>query len=363
MNEKIYLPGLNGLRAIAALSVLLGHVTSTTFVNSTFGLPVVALGEHGVTLFFVISGFLITYLLLKEVAATNNIAIGKFYMRRILRIWPLYYLFIALCLIVAIFVNDIKNIFSINACWYLFFTANIALLLNETVRIIIHYWSIGVEEQFYLFWPWLVKLKRNNILRATIILIIIFFVVKSGLWIFAGNKYILYRFMNISRFHCMLIGSTGAMIYSEGNSRIINFFINPIIQITVWIFFVLIFTGALNLPAPIISEVFSVLSLLIILGQITNTKKHINLENNVLDFVGKISYGIYVIHPIVIVIFAFIFRSLDLPIIIKFPIVFLSIISSTILLAYLSYRFYEKPFLKLKSAYTVVESVNAKNNS
>ena len=102
MNKNtIYLTGLNGLRALAAISVLLSHVFQDTFGN--WGLPAIKLPlfSDGVTLFFVISGFLITYLLMKEVEKSDTVNIPKFYVRRILRIWPLHYIYIAIYVVLA----------------------------------------------------------------------------------------------------------------------------------------------------------------------------------------------------------------------------------------------------------------------
>lgn len=95
VHKAIHLPGLNGLRAIAALSVVIAHSTQEGI--SDFGLPWlfnIPLAGYSVTLFFVISGFLITYLLVNEFDRTDTVNVGKFYVRRILRIWPIYYLFI-----------------------------------------------------------------------------------------------------------------------------------------------------------------------------------------------------------------------------------------------------------------------------
>lgn len=100
MSKSIHLPGLNGLRAVAALSVMWSHTFQDTFGDwgtVGFKLPVVA---DGVTMFFVISGFLITYLLLNEQEKSQTVSIPKFYMRRILRIWPIYYAYMAIALIV-----------------------------------------------------------------------------------------------------------------------------------------------------------------------------------------------------------------------------------------------------------------------
>jgi peptidoglycan/LPS O-acetylase OafA/YrhL len=94
--NKIYLPGLNGLRAIAAFGVLFSHVNLGI---EAYGLPIRKtsdLAGFGVTIFFALSGFLITYLLLKEKEQFNTINIKNFYVRRILRIWPLYFLFIGI---------------------------------------------------------------------------------------------------------------------------------------------------------------------------------------------------------------------------------------------------------------------------
>src|SRR3954471_16382358 len=95
-DKVIYFPNLNGLRFIAALLVIIHH---TEQIKDLFGLNshwknyhIWILGKLGVTLFFVLSGFLITYLLLTEKKEFNTIFIKNFYIRRILRIWPLYYL-------------------------------------------------------------------------------------------------------------------------------------------------------------------------------------------------------------------------------------------------------------------------------
>src|SRR5690349_15528394 len=107
VSKAIYLPGLNGLRAIAALAVVISH---TTVALSDYGLNNKIFGEssdgratglklagYGVTIFFTLSGFLITYLLLKE-KELGTIKIKNFYIRRILRIWPLYYGYLILAL-------------------------------------------------------------------------------------------------------------------------------------------------------------------------------------------------------------------------------------------------------------------------
>ena len=99
-SNKIYFPNLNGIRFIAAFAVILHHLEQFKYLlgyKNNWENPIIhQIGPLGVILFFVLSGFLITYLLLVEEKQTKTISIKSFYMRRILRIWPLYYLIILL---------------------------------------------------------------------------------------------------------------------------------------------------------------------------------------------------------------------------------------------------------------------------
>src|SRR5918998_5183317 len=101
---KVYFPGLNGLRFFAAMLVVFGHVELLKeyhgYSNIHSNLAVYELGRMGVTFFFVLSGFLISYLLFAEQKSAGTISIRKFYIRRVLRIWPLYFLIVILAFFV-----------------------------------------------------------------------------------------------------------------------------------------------------------------------------------------------------------------------------------------------------------------------
>lgn len=358
-NNTVYLSGLNGLRAIAAISVVIGHVTS--FTSFDFNLSTANVGFDGVTLFFVISGFLITYLLLLEKQKTNNVEIKKFYVRRILRIWPIYYLVIAVCLVVALFHDGISDIFTTTILYYIFFAANIPMVLNTGISIIVHYWSIGVEEQFYLIWPWIVKLVRNRIIPVTVIIICVLFLVKSGSWFYLGKGSLLYKFLSVTRFHCMLIGAVGAMLFKDNNRIFIYALTNKLVQIFAWLFMVILAFNIIQLPAPLSGEITAFISLIVIVGQVVpNKRKIIELENKFLDFLGKISYGLYVIHPLVILLFSYIYKDLNLTSLAQTIVVYSSVILTTIFISYVSYEYYEKPFLKVKKQFMVVQSSNSR---
>lgn len=356
-SKAIHLTGLNGLRAIAALSVVIGHTFQDTFGDWGFIGLNFPIFKGGVTLFFVISGFLITYLLLQEMKKINDIKIGAFYMRRILRIWPIYYLYILVCIGVLVFMGLGDTILTSKLWYYCFFTANIPFLSATGIAMIVHFWSIGVEEQFYLFWPWLVKFSKKYLLPTICAVGILWFALKIGSWVAFTNKSLIYKFFNVTKFHCMMLGALGAVLFDRSNKYYINIFANKIGQIIVWSIFLLSGIWGDYIPAIIREEVIAVMSLFLITGQVCNSS-FINLENKACDYVGKISYGIYVIHPLLIFLSSYAYRMLniDLPIWLQSSIIYIYTIVATIIVANLSYNYVEKPFLKLKNKFAIVRS-------
>lgn len=158
--KKVYFPNLDGLRFYAFLAVFFAHSFWTEFdymrLNPAFHFlkEVAYKGVLGVNFFFVLSGFLITYLLLEEKAATGKVNIPAFYMRRILRIWPLYYFVVFVGFVVVPFVQSRLGQPTPergNILYYLAFLGNFDVKPTSAVLGIL--WSIAVEEQFYLVWP------------------------------------------------------------------------------------------------------------------------------------------------------------------------------------------------------------------
>src|SRR5262249_40017472 len=161
VRRRVHFPGLNELRFIAWFAVFLAHVEQgKEFYGYHYRFCVH--GRLGVILFFVISGFLITYLLLSEKWSLGRVSIRDFYVRRILRIWPLYFLLILLCMLVVNRVGPLaapadqavidKNFWKIFLGYALFVPTLVRPVLHTT-----HVWSVAVEEQFYIAWPWIVK--------------------------------------------------------------------------------------------------------------------------------------------------------------------------------------------------------------
>jgi peptidoglycan/LPS O-acetylase OafA/YrhL len=143
------IPSLDGLRALSIGLVLLGHLAGTRhFLSHEAVARFGDLGNLGVRMFFVISGFLITQLLLAELAKTRTISLKAFYIRRTLRILPAFYVFIlaasALALMGLVVVDRSDLLHAVT------YTMNYHVTDNFTLR---HLWSLSVEEQFYLVWP------------------------------------------------------------------------------------------------------------------------------------------------------------------------------------------------------------------
>lgn len=361
-NKTIYFSGLNGLRAIAAIGVVVSHITLglkefnlNPFIFGSFhdGTPRgLSLAGFGVSIFFSLSGFLITYLLQSE-KQIQNINIKSFYMRRILRIWPLYYLYFVLCMIAIMIFGISFNIKSLFL--YLFYAANIPFILNTPLPFLIHYWSLGVEEQFYLFWPWLNKKVNSKIIPFITTIVVIIIGIKLLLHFYYPNT-IVETAIHVTRFHCMMIGALGAILYKQENVLFFNIVDNKLSQILSWIVIFLVAINQFHVATVIDNEIISLVTVFLIIGQIKIKNRILNLETNLFDFLGKISYGIYVIHPLLIFMFSKILSQVTMPDTYKYFIVYFSIFGTTILIAHLSYKYFEKYFLNLKEKYSVVKS-------
>jgi len=168
------IPYLDGLRACSILLVLLGHtITSNPWLETKWYLKIFLANSHlGVRIFFVLSGFLITTLLLNEQDATGRISIRGFYERRIARIFPAFYLYVAVIgVFTALHVMQVPLASFVAAGTY---TWNFFCLRpgghGDPSGVFVHIWTLSNEEQFYLIWPsLLVYLGRRWTLRLAVV--------------------------------------------------------------------------------------------------------------------------------------------------------------------------------------------------
>ena len=172
-------------------------------------------------MFFVLSGFLITYLLLSEQELTNKISLKSFYIRRVLRIWPLYFLIVFIGFVLYPGIKSLmgmQNLSGANILYYLSFLSNFDFIhmvkngLNTDAMMQNITWSVSIEEQFYLFWPLLFVVAPKRYWLLNILLIIfgsLFFRIAH-----AQDKIVLY-FHTISVLTDLGIGGLFAYLIKE----------------------------------------------------------------------------------------------------------------------------------------------------
>ncbi|MGZ8561212.1 MAG: acyltransferase family protein, partial [Flavisolibacter sp.] len=186
--EKLFFPNLDALRFFSFLGVFLYHSYKVVFNYLENSHPefyqmtafLFQNGNLGVNFFFVLSGFLITFLLLKEKKKSGDIHLRNFYIRRILRIWPLFYLCVFTGFVIFPFFKSMAGATpseTANLLYYLLFINNFDFIHHwpqvPDALILVVLWSVAVEEQFYLAWPVIVKLVKNILLPLAFALVII----------------------------------------------------------------------------------------------------------------------------------------------------------------------------------------------
>jgi len=158
---------LDGLRALSILGVVWSHVwyvSGPTYYDTLLKVPVLRNGAFGVAVFFGISGFLITTLLLREEQRNGRISLQDFYIRRALRIWPLYYGVLALYVLLVVILqrgNTREHVFFHFFPGYLTFTYTWFAGWQASAAIFNFAWSLSVEEQFYLIWAGVLRISQG----------------------------------------------------------------------------------------------------------------------------------------------------------------------------------------------------------
>lgn len=339
-----YIKQLDGLRALAVISVMLFHL----------GVPFFSAGWLGVPMFFVLSGFLITGILINNKEKTHRFK--NFYIRRSLRIFPLYYFYI---LVVFLFCAYLGVADTNPWWWYLTYTQNYFYSLNNFRYVsgqeLGHTWSLAVEEQFYLLWPVVVLLCSRYV--SVIIAITLCFASIS-------TRYYLTTYTNIVAFaplfssmDMLLVG--GLLAYSSTNYKAFKWL--SIIMFSVgalWTFMIIkydmfVFGWHHGITGP--NQSFYISTTLLfagIIGMVSSGKIKASILNiRPINYLGKISYGLYMWHPFVnivvdVVLYRGYFNYINGNLVIATKLIL------TVIVASLSFHILERPFLKLKDRFT-----------
>lgn len=373
---KVYFPGLNALRFFAAFLVLASHLellkSRNGFESYYYTQTFLVLGGTAVTFFFVLSGFLITYLLFVEKEFTGKISLRQFYLRRILRIWPLYYTVVLAGFFIFPHIPYLQN--SISGELYVDFypklilfmllLPNVSYILFPHTPYISPAWSIGVEEQFYIAWPWLLS-RTEKPLRLFIALISGIFIIKIGLTVFqkisdSKTHEIIQNILDImyfTRFECMIIGSICAYMLHRKKDQILRILFNNYLQWFCYVTIIIFLITGFNIPA-FSHIIYSTLFGIIILNIAANPDSVFKLENKVLNYLGQISFGLYMYHELAIGLSIRFLKDLSFNFNNNGPnfLLYAFAILLTIGVASLSYYFLERPFLKLKTRFSKIST-------
>lgn len=351
----MYLKGLDTLRAVAALIVVWSHIE---IIKEMYGLPTnwfrfFPNAHFSVTLFFVLSGFLITFLLTKEQENTGGISLKKFYMRRVLRIWPLYYLILLLSYF---FVSSNVSIRTIVLSLMIF--PNVPLALKSKWEGSPQVWSIGVEEQFYMFWPLLfllLPMRRKSLWLFVFCLgitalpyclnyINIKTIYNEKLYSFVG------KFFYYTKFNCMALGGVLGYSVAKGQRWIKTFYNNTfLVVLSILVSFGIWFGNAKF--GRFSDEVYAVFFGLMITGVAMNPR--ISIDTKVTKFFGKISYGLYMYHWMITIWVVKFLLKYEIENFMMNILVYLLVFGLTTLVSWISYHTFEKYFLDIKKKFEI----------
>lgn len=376
---KIFFPNLDGLRFFSFLVVFFyhGHLSIFSYLKDSQPRTYAVIeflfqhGNLGVNFFFVLSGFLITYLLIKEKEFTGTIHVPNFYVRRILRIWPLYYLcvflgFVAFGLLKKYSGQPIAE--NANPLYYIFFAANFDIMHTwpdkPDALLLSVLWSVAVEEQFYLTWPLILKVVPLRFYKWVFPSIMAFSLVFRAFH--AGDndhEFSIRYFHTFSVIGDMALGGMFAYLVSYEN-RFKTFIINiskpQIVLLYAATLFVTLYKHLLFPPGiPVIFEriVIAFLFGMIILEQNYAKNSLFKMSRwKLVSRLGIYTYGLYCLHFLGLYFAIKVMNALRLNgslSWVSFSMIALALALSVII-SLLSYNFYEKWFLRWKDKFAFI---------
>lgn len=376
---KIFFPNLDGLRFISFLVVFLFHAHLSVFSYLIDSQPKVygvieflfRHGNLGVNFFFVLSGFLITYLLIKEKEFTGTIHVPNFYVRRILRIWPLYYLcvlvgFVGFGILKQITGGVIEE--NANPWYYTFFAANFDIMHTWPEKpdalLLSVLWSVAVEEQFYLTWPLIlsvVPLRYYKYVFPVIMLLSLVF--RSFHTGDTDREFGIRYFHTLSLIGDMALGGLLAYFVSYENkfkSWVVHLRKSFIILLYLVTLAVTLFKHVLFPPGiPVIFEriVIAFLFGMIILEQ--NYAKHSLFKMGNFKLVSKLgiyTYGLYCLHFLGLYFAIKVMNALHLNGSLTWVALLITLLAFllSVVVSLVSYHFFEKRFLRWKDKFAFI---------
>jgi len=365
-----YFKELNSLRFIGFIGIFFGHVffsNSPEIINSKLYAILFSygkiLGFISIDSFFVLSSFLITWKALEEIKFTSKFQFKNFLIRRALRIWPLYFLIV----FIGFSLEYLKSYYFLESeklpsLWnFILFILNFDIIENgyNFLFFMVFMWSISVEEQFYVFWAIIIKWFNKYLFGISFLIIIISLFFR----IYFINDPLTLNFHTASALGNFGFGALTAILVFK-----YQHFLNKLQSLSrnkILFFYIVVFTFFILMPVLLENDffiviqriLFSIFFSFIILEQSYCDKSIFKVSRiKYFNFFGKISYGLYCYHGIMITIVLQMSRSLSeslLNSLVLYPII---IFVSTLVISQFSFRFYESKFLNFKSKFSFLSS-------
>jgi len=367
-HKRLFLPGLDGLRGLAVLLVMAYHFVGfidpaklgTTLLHSSM-----SAGWVGVEIFFVLSGFLITGILLDSKAEAHYFR--NFYAKRVLRIFPLYYAVLCLLLVYSAYfywASLSPPISLIDQLWLWLFASNIPLMTGSTLFTsgqftFNHFWSLAIEEHFYLIWPIVVlRFSSRQLFRVTLTVFVAAVLLRTLLFPLIGGRGV-YHF-TLCRVDGLALGAFLSLLFrSKPSSTLLLNVARAVMAVSfAGLCAIALWRGGLrNTDRAVQMFGYSLIALaaaglltLVVWGDPVGLIQRA-FSSRPLRFFGVYSYGIYVFHGVLRPCFASMIPHLENHVqsyALVAALYLLISMSSSVLLAVISYQFYELRFLRLK---------------
>lgn len=362
--QRFYHPELDVLRFLAFLAVFAHHAlpsNAAKYVEHGFSAraahwaaAAVFSGSFGVDLFFILSSYLITELLLREYDRNGRLDVKSFYIRRALRIWPLYFAFIAFSAVVVPHIIPYSTLSGVYLLCFLAFVGNWACAFTGKYppSVARPLWSVSVEEQFYIAWPLLLKTIGVRHIRA---LAIILLAIASGTRLLLAYHQAPFIAVWCNTFARLDPIAAGALLASALHGK--EFRLSKAMRLVMTILGIALWIGSsryLDLSGPTSLLSYPAITLGGILLLVAALRPMGSGHWPVLAFLGRISYGLYVFHSFILTwVNNMITRSPGAGTLLAANALALLLCC---LMAICSYLFLELPFLRLKSKFTYVPS-------
>ncbi len=390
------LPHLTALRFFLALGVVFSHIEELKFqaqLPNHHDVPFfLGLGNRCVLGFFTLSGFLITWLLLGELHSSGTIAVGRFYARRSLRILPMYYLTVVMGVFV---LPGLLSFPSADGQWetdywaklamFLFLVPNLLAVLYGNLLYVGPLWSIGLEEQFYLFWPWLMRVGWKRPLALFGLTLGFWLVIRLasfhfppggdlrtsstfvellvGLGVSQDAAFVAQAVTRALRFEALIIGGlfAYALFYRW---RVLTILFHPLTQVGA-IAALALGVGYAHHFGTLHFAAYAGLFGVVIVNMAGNPKQYVRIDAAWTRYLGKLSYSLYLVHAAVIVGLLNLLPHVGIPHTssIFSGALLVGTVGLSIIAAHCAYRWVERPFLVLKQRFSGAAAENGRPGS